>query len=227
MGNRNPVKLVSPVAKRNNAVVTGNLCEANIPPATISPLPIATRVIMTCTSVKTPTDIPRIMEGPRCFAALASAAGSQNDSIADWRASGHRPAAVQDSNPANRRLGSLSTGTRPAASPAMSGVPPKAEVKSGYWHRQSPLCTINMHQPVSSRLCSGRINSRLSWKIYPYSRHSSAAPACPLSAKGGSRPAPCNHFGRAAAHSSRESRAGHIAFPQCVRLYSTFGGTCG
>jgi len=35
------------------------------------------------------------------------------------------------------------------------------------------------------------------------------------------------HFERAAAHSSRESRAGHIALPHFVRLYSTFGGTCG
>jgi hypothetical protein len=55
---------------------------------------------------KTPADIPRIMEGLPCFATLASAARSQSDSIADWRASGHRPTAVQDSNPANRRLGS-------------------------------------------------------------------------------------------------------------------------
>ena len=48
MGKRNPVKLVSAVVKRKSAVVTGNLFEANIPPTTISPLPIATRVIMTC-----------------------------------------------------------------------------------------------------------------------------------------------------------------------------------
>jgi hypothetical protein len=45
-----------------SAVVTGNLFEANIPPTTISPLPIAIRVIMTCKIVKAPTDIPRIME---------------------------------------------------------------------------------------------------------------------------------------------------------------------
>jgi hypothetical protein len=62
MGKRNPVTLVSAVVKRNRAVVTGNLCEANIPPTTISPLPIATRVIMTCRSVKAPIDIPKIME---------------------------------------------------------------------------------------------------------------------------------------------------------------------
>jgi hypothetical protein len=31
MGKRNPVTLVSIVVKRNIAVVTGNLCEANIP----------------------------------------------------------------------------------------------------------------------------------------------------------------------------------------------------
>src|SRR5262245_25884453 len=65
MGKRNPVKLVSAVVKRKIAVVTGNLFEANIPPTTISPLPIATRVIMTCKIVKAPTDIPRIMESPR------------------------------------------------------------------------------------------------------------------------------------------------------------------
>ena len=54
MGKINPVKLVSAVAKRKSAVVTGNLFEANIPPTTISPLPIATRVIMTCKIVKAP-----------------------------------------------------------------------------------------------------------------------------------------------------------------------------
>jgi hypothetical protein len=64
MGKRNPVKLVSAVVKRKSAVVTGNLFEANIPPTTISPLPIATRVIMTCKIVKAPTDIPRIMGSP-------------------------------------------------------------------------------------------------------------------------------------------------------------------
>ena len=64
MGKRNPVKLVSAVVKRKSAVVTGKLFEANIPPTTISPLPIATRVIMTCKIVKAPTDIPRIMEIP-------------------------------------------------------------------------------------------------------------------------------------------------------------------
>src|SRR5215475_12326959 len=64
MGKRNPVKLVSAVVKRKRAVVTGKLFEANIPPTTISPLPIATRVIMTCKIVKAPTDIPRIMENP-------------------------------------------------------------------------------------------------------------------------------------------------------------------
>src|SRR5262249_5763396 len=69
MGKRNPVKLVSAVVKRKSAVVTGNLFEANIPPTTISPLPIATRVIMTCKIVKAPTDIPRIMESPRCWRA--------------------------------------------------------------------------------------------------------------------------------------------------------------
>jgi len=35
------------------------------------------------------------------------------------------------------RLGSFSTGTRPAAGPAMSAVPAKAEVKSGYLHSPS------------------------------------------------------------------------------------------
>src|SRR5262245_62128351 len=64
MGKRNPVRLVSAVVKRKSAVVTGKLFEANIPPTTISPLPIATRVIMTCKIVKAPTDIPRIMESP-------------------------------------------------------------------------------------------------------------------------------------------------------------------
>src|SRR5215468_5486417 len=64
MGKRNPVTLVSIVVKRNIAVVTGNLCEANIPPTTISPLPIATRVITTCKTVKAPTDVPRIMDSP-------------------------------------------------------------------------------------------------------------------------------------------------------------------
>jgi hypothetical protein len=68
MGKRNPVTLMSAVVKRNSAVVTGNLSEANIPPPTISPLPIATRVMATCKIVKAPTDIPRIMEIPRCFA---------------------------------------------------------------------------------------------------------------------------------------------------------------
>ena len=65
MGKRNPVMLVSAEVKRNSAVVTGNLCEANIPPTTISPLPIATRVIMTCKIVKAPIDIPRIIESSR------------------------------------------------------------------------------------------------------------------------------------------------------------------
>src|SRR5262249_32926293 len=64
MGKRNPVTLVSAVVKRKSAVVTGNLSEASIPPTTISPLPIATRVIATCKIVKAPTDIPRIMEVP-------------------------------------------------------------------------------------------------------------------------------------------------------------------
>jgi hypothetical protein len=36
-----------------------------------------------------------------------------------------------------------------------------------------------------------------------------------------------NCFGRNAAHSNRESNAGHISCPHLVRLYSTFGGTCG
>ena len=58
------VTLVSAVVKRNIAVVNGNLCEASIPPTTISPPPIATRVITTCRSVKAPIDIPRIMETP-------------------------------------------------------------------------------------------------------------------------------------------------------------------
>jgi hypothetical protein len=44
MGKRNPVKLVSAVVKRKSTVVTGNLFKANIPPTTISPLPIAIRV---------------------------------------------------------------------------------------------------------------------------------------------------------------------------------------
>jgi len=39
MGKRNPVTLVSAVVKRNSAVVTGNLCEANIPPTTIQSTP--------------------------------------------------------------------------------------------------------------------------------------------------------------------------------------------
>src|SRR6516162_7203229 len=64
MGKRNPVTLVSIVVKRNIAVVTGNLCEANTPPTTISQLPIATRVITTCKTVKVPTHIPRIMDSP-------------------------------------------------------------------------------------------------------------------------------------------------------------------
>src|SRR5262245_14610559 len=64
MGKRNPVRLVSAVVKRKSAVVTGKLFEASIPPTTISPLPIATRVIATCKIVKAPTDIPRIMEVP-------------------------------------------------------------------------------------------------------------------------------------------------------------------
>ena len=39
---------------------------------------------------------------------------------------------------------------------------------------------------------------------------------------------PCGaSFGRSAAHSSSASSAGHIAFPQSVRRYSTLGGTCG
>jgi hypothetical protein len=63
-GKRKPVKLVSAVVKRKSAAVT--VFEANIPPTTISPLPIATRVIMTCKIVKAPTDIPRIMESPCC-----------------------------------------------------------------------------------------------------------------------------------------------------------------
>jgi hypothetical protein len=67
MGKRNPVTLVSAVVKRNSAVVTGNLCEANIPPITISPLPIATRVMMTCKIVNAPVDIPRIIEGLRVW----------------------------------------------------------------------------------------------------------------------------------------------------------------
>ena len=62
MGKRNPVTLVSAVVKRNSSVVTGSLCEANIPPTTISPLPMATSVIMTCKIVKVPIDIPRIIE---------------------------------------------------------------------------------------------------------------------------------------------------------------------
>src|SRR5262249_34675660 len=69
MGKRNPVKLVSAVVKRKSAVVTGNLFEANIPPTTISPLPMATRVVLTCKIVKAPTDIPKIMERPRCCCA--------------------------------------------------------------------------------------------------------------------------------------------------------------
>jgi hypothetical protein len=69
MGKRNPVKLVSAVVKRKSAVVTGKLFEANIPPTTISPLPIAERVIMTWKIVKAPTDIPRIMESSRCWRA--------------------------------------------------------------------------------------------------------------------------------------------------------------
>jgi hypothetical protein len=64
MGNKNPVTLVSAVVKRNSAVVPGNLCEANIPPTTTNPLPIAIRVIMTCRRVKAQIDIPRIIERP-------------------------------------------------------------------------------------------------------------------------------------------------------------------
>src|SRR5215467_1921510 len=71
MGKRNPVTLVSAVVKRKSAVVTGSLFEANIPPTTINPLPIATRVIMTCKIVKAPTDIPRIMEVPLVACSLA------------------------------------------------------------------------------------------------------------------------------------------------------------
>jgi hypothetical protein len=61
------------VVKRNSAVVTGNLCEANIPPTTINPLPIAIRVIITCKIVKAPTDIPRIMESSRCWSTRSQA----------------------------------------------------------------------------------------------------------------------------------------------------------
>ena len=71
MGKRNPVTLVSAVVKRKSAVVTGNLSEASIPPTTISPLPIAIRVIATCKIVKAPTDIPRIMEVPVVARSLA------------------------------------------------------------------------------------------------------------------------------------------------------------
>src|SRR5262249_8885992 len=56
--------LVSAVVKRNSAVVPGSLCEANIPPTTINPLPIAIRVMTTCRRVNAPTDIPKIMEAP-------------------------------------------------------------------------------------------------------------------------------------------------------------------
>src|SRR5262249_14302954 len=67
MGKRNPVTLVSAVVKRNNAVVIGNLCEANIPHTTISQLQIATIVKMTCKLVKAPTYIPRITKSSRCW----------------------------------------------------------------------------------------------------------------------------------------------------------------
>ncbi len=36
-----------------------------------------------------------------------------------------------------------------------------------------------------------------------------------------------DYFGRSAAHSSKASSAGHMAFPHSVRSYSTFGGTWG
>ncbi|MFY9835405.1 MAG: hypothetical protein WAK55_02865 [Xanthobacteraceae bacterium] len=64
MGKRDPVTLVSAVVKRKSAVVTGNLSEANIPPTTINPLPIATRVMATCKIVKAPADIPKIIGSP-------------------------------------------------------------------------------------------------------------------------------------------------------------------
>jgi hypothetical protein len=64
MGNRNPVTLVRAVVNRKSALVPGSLCEANIPPTTISPLPIAINVIMTCRRVKAGIDIPRIMTCP-------------------------------------------------------------------------------------------------------------------------------------------------------------------
>jgi hypothetical protein len=75
MGKRNPVTLVSAVVKRNSAVVTGYLSEANIPPTTISPLPIAIRVMMTCKMVKAPTSLPRIMAIPVVGHSLAEKVG--------------------------------------------------------------------------------------------------------------------------------------------------------
>src|ERR1700726_4348357 len=66
MGNRNPVTLVRIVVSRNSAVVRGNLCEANIPPTAIRPLPMAISEIMTCKRVNAGIDIPRIMTLSRC-----------------------------------------------------------------------------------------------------------------------------------------------------------------
>ena len=56
--NVTPVKTV---VNRNSAVIPGSQCEANIPPTTISPLPMAIKQIMTCRRVKAAIDIPGVM----------------------------------------------------------------------------------------------------------------------------------------------------------------------
>src|SRR5580658_1446318 len=61
MGNKNPVRLVSTVVSRKSAVVSGSRFEANIPPTTTSPLPMAISVMTTWKSVKAPIDSPRTM----------------------------------------------------------------------------------------------------------------------------------------------------------------------
>ena len=65
IGNKKPVRLVNTVVSKNSALLKGSRREANIPPTTINPLPMAMRVIATCKSVKAPVDNPKIMIGPR------------------------------------------------------------------------------------------------------------------------------------------------------------------
>src|SRR5215472_10333897 len=131
MGKRNPVTLVSTVVKRNNAVVTGNLCEANIPPTTISPLPIATRVIMTCKIVKAPSDIPRIMESSGCWPTRSQAEDCATlivitAGICDTRnkGGGHR---LHGSNP-EPLMSALGQKRTLRAFGAMSALPPIADI---------------------------------------------------------------------------------------------------